>query len=132
MPDVVCFRVPPPSADDASSVQPILAGHLDCERLAARRQLLTTLLALLSAPVWAMAVWPQLLEGPDRRFLLYLFGFLLALCAWAVVEEWRATGRLRRSLAEVADASDEPVPGASVPAVPAEAPASQVRGKRLP
>jgi hypothetical protein len=79
-----------------------------------------------------MAVWPQLLEGPDRRFLLYLFGFLLALCAWAVVEEWRATGRLRRTLAEVADASDEPVPGASVPAVPAEAPASQVRGKRLP
>ncbi len=79
-----------------------LADHLACEQLTSRRRFLTSVLALLSAPVWAMALWPQLLVGPDRRFLLYLFGFLLASSAWAAVEERRAVRRLRRTLADCA------------------------------
>lgn len=136
MADVAPVRVPSCSDAEVGGLRSVLAGHLDCEQLTARRRFLTSLLALLSAPVWLMAVWPHLLEGPDRRFLLYLFGFLLALCAWAVVEEWRATSRLHRSLTEVAEATDgtveETVLGACLPAAPAEAGSSLVRGARLP
>mgnify|MGYP001055417037 CR=1 FL=1 len=101
MADVVCLRASSCSDAESARQRSVLAGHLECEQRAARRRFLTTLLALLSAPVWAMALWPRLLEGPDRRFLLVLFGFLLALCFWAVVEEWRAIGRLRKALAWV-------------------------------
>ena len=98
MADVVCLRVPPRSDADSGRLRSVLDGQLKCEQLAARRRFLTTLLALLSAPVWAIAFWPRLLEGPDRRFLLYLFGFLLVLSCWAAIEEWRASNRLRRLL----------------------------------
>lgn len=99
MADVACLRASSCSDAESARQRSVLAGHLECEQLAARRRFLTTLLALLSAPVWAMAFWPRLLEGPDRRFLLYLFGFLLAQCCWAVLEEWRAIGQLRKALA---------------------------------
>ncbi len=129
MADVAPVRVPSCSDAEIGGLRSVLAGHLECEQLTGRRRFLTSLLALLSAPVWLMAVWPHLLEGPDRRFLLYLFGFLLALCAWAVVEEWRATSRLRRSLTDV---TEEPVHGACVPAVPASSGSSRAPGERLP
>ena len=132
MADVAYFRVPSSSEAESGHLRSVLAGHLECEQLTARRRLLTSLVALLSAPVWAMAVWPQLLEGPDRSFLLYLFGFLLATSAWAVVEERRATSRLEWSLTEVTEATDEPGLGACLPAAPPEASSSQARGERLP
>lgn len=103
MAGVAFVRGPFGSDADGGRLQSLVDRQFRCEQLAARRRLLTSLLALLSAPVWAMALWPRLLEGPDRRFLLYLFGFLLALCCWAVIEEWRAIQRLQRRLAEVGD-----------------------------
>jgi len=97
---VAYFRVPYCPDGESDRLRAVLADHLKCEQLTARRRLLTSLLALLSAPVWLMAVWPRLLEGPDRRFMLYLFGFLLAISLGAVIEEWRATRRLRQWLEE--------------------------------
>lgn len=132
MADVAPVRGPSCSDAETGGLRSVLASHLECEQLTARRRFLTSLLALLSAPVWLMAIWPRLLEGPDRRFLLYLFGFLLALCAFAVVEEWRATSRLRRGLSEVTEATGGPVPGERVYAAPVEASSSRVRGERLP
>lgn len=108
MADVVCLRVPPCTDADSGRLRSVLDGQLKCEQLAARRRFLTTLLALLSAPVWAMAFWPRLLEGPDRRFLLYLFGFLLALWCWAAVEEWRASHRFRWLLERASEGLDRP------------------------
>lgn len=108
MADVVCLRVPSCSDADGVRLRSVLNGQLECEQLAARRRFLTTLLALLSAPVWAMALWPRLLEGPDRHFLLSLFGFLLAMCCWALLEEWRAGHRLRRLVDGAAEGSDRP------------------------
>jgi hypothetical protein len=99
MADVVCLRLSSCSDAESARQRSVLAGHLECEQLTARRRFLSSLLALLSAPVWVMAVWPRLLDGPDRRFLLYLFGFLLVLSIGAVIEEWRAIGRLRKELA---------------------------------
>jgi hypothetical protein len=110
MADVACFRAPSCSDGESVRQRSLLAGHLKCEQLTARRRFLTSLLALMSAPVWAMAVWPQLLQGPDRRFLLYLFGFLLVLSFWAVLEEWRAANRLRKSLEEAPSAADRSGP----------------------
>ncbi len=92
-------QIPPYTEAATDRLRSVLADHLKCEQLTARRRLLTSLLALLSAPVWLAAMWPQLLAGPDRRFLLYLFGFLLVLSSWAVIEEWRTAVRLRRILA---------------------------------
>jgi hypothetical protein len=108
MADVVCLRASSCSDAESARQRSVLAGHLECEQRAARRRFLTTLLALLSAPVWAMALWPRLLEGPDRRFLLVLFGFLLALCCWAVIEEWRANHRLRWLLERASEGPDRP------------------------
>jgi len=108
MADVVCLRVPPCSDADSGRLRSVLDGQLKCEQLAARRRFLTTLLALLSAPVWAMAFWPRLLEGPDRRFLLYLCGFLLVLSIGALIEEWRASHRLRWLLERASEDPDRP------------------------
>jgi len=105
MADVAFVRGPVGSDADSGRLQSLVDGQLRCEQLATRRRLLTSLLALLSAPVWAMAVWPQLVEGPDRRFLLYLFGFLLVLSCWAAIEEWRASNRLRWLLERASAAS---------------------------
>jgi len=106
MADVAFFRAPSCSDGESVRQRSVLAGHLKCEQLTARRRFLTSLLALMSAPVWVMAVWPQLLQGPDRRFLLYLFGFLLVLSCWAVLEEWRAANRLQHVLQEATSAAD--------------------------
>ncbi|HOC42812.1 MAG TPA: hypothetical protein PKJ99_07295 [Thermoanaerobaculales bacterium] len=100
MADLVLTRFPARPDDEVGPEPSLLDRHLRCEQLTARRRLLTSLLALLSAPVWAMAAWPRLLADTDRRFLLYLFAFLLATAGWAAVEEWWATARLRRALDE--------------------------------
>jgi hypothetical protein len=117
MTDVVRLRTSSGSDAESARQHAVLAGHLECEQLAARRRFLTSLLALLSAPVWAMAIWPRLLEGPDRRFLLYMFGFLLVMSAWSLLEEWRAVRRLRQSLDAAAVSTDGPAlaepPGAA-------------------
>ena len=95
MVDVAFLHAPARSDDESARLQEALAGHLECEQLTARRRFLTSLLALMSVPVWAMAFWPRLLQGPDRSFILYLFGALLLLTAGAALEEWRASHRLR-------------------------------------
>jgi hypothetical protein len=93
MAGVSSLRIPSRFDDDGAHQQSMLERHLKCELPSARRRLLSSLLALLSAPVRAMAVWPQLLADTDRRSLLYLFRFLLVLSCRAVVDARSATSR---------------------------------------
>ena len=97
---MIAFRV---QRGDGDRLRTTISQVTDLERQTDRRRFLAGILIVLAVPVWLLALWPHLLPEGDRRFLLLLFGGVLAILLLVLALEWRAAHRLRASLARQPD-----------------------------
>jgi len=108
-PDYIAFEASPERDPDGSRLRDVLNAHYTLERVRFHRAVLFHWTAVLSLPVWLVALRPGWLSPEARRLLLVSWALSALLAAASAIRErwWRA--RLDSKAADI---------GAELPPVP--------------
>jgi len=74
--DFIYFKVG--DQRDPQHLRKVLTAHFHFERLRQARRYFITVLALLGAALWLLAVWPGVVSKETRSIGLQLWGFCMA------------------------------------------------------